>query len=184
LVGRRTEVRSGTGEVVVVGDVEMVPVPEDFDAFWHRERVSVTAFAYALTGSRTTAEDLAQEAFAAAATAWSTLQNPSAWVRRVVSNRAISRWRRQGRESRALSKLALQRDSYSLADDDLSFWDAVRRLPRRQAQVVALHYLDDLPVSEIAATLGVAEGTVKATLFRGRAALARVLGYDDEGLAP
>jgi RNA polymerase sigma-70 factor (ECF subfamily) len=105
-------------------------------------------------------------------------------VRRVVSNRAISRWRRQGRESRALSKLALQRDSYSLANDDLSFWDAVRRLPRRQAQVVALHYLDDLPVSEIAATLGVAEGTVKATLYRGRAALARVLGYDDEGLSP
>jgi RNA polymerase sigma-70 factor (ECF subfamily) len=181
LVGRRTEVRSGTDEIVV-GDVGVAPLPEDFDAFWHREQLSVTAFAYALTGSRTAAEDLAQEAFAAAATAWATLQNPSAWVRRVVSNRAISRWRRQGRETRALSRLASQRDSYHLSDDDMSFWDAVRRLPRRQAQVVALHYLDDLPVAEIAATLGVAEGTVKATLFRGRAALARALGCDDEGM--
>jgi RNA polymerase sigma-70 factor (ECF subfamily) len=171
----------GTDDVVV-GDVGVVSLPEDFDAFWRREQVSVTAFAYALTGSRTAAEDLAQEAFAAAAAAWSTLQNPSAWVRRVVSNRAISRWRRQGRETRALSRLALQRDTYRISEDDMSFWDAVRRLPRRQAQVVALYYLDDLPVAEIAETLGVAEGTVKATLFRGRAALARALGCDDEGL--
>jgi outer membrane protein assembly factor BamB len=43
----------------------------------------------------------------------------------------------------------------------------VRSLPRRQAQVVALHYLGDLPVAEIARVLGCAEGTVKAHLHFG-----------------
>ena len=162
-----------------MGDAESIPA-EDFDAFWRREHVSIVAFAYALTGSRAAAEDLAQEAFAAAAASWASLHNPRAWVRRVVANRAVSGWRRREREARALSRLAQQYDTYALSDDDASFWDAVRRLPRRQAQVVALHYLDDLSVASIADTLGIAEGTVKATLHRARAALAVSLGCDDE----
>jgi RNA polymerase sigma factor (sigma-70 family) len=176
---RRTVVRAGTGEVGL-GGVEVVALPEDFDAFWRREHLRIVAFAYALTGSRSAAEDLAQDALAAAAASWSKLENPAAWVRRVVANRAVSRWRRQGREAKALSRLGRQRDSYALPEEDASFWDAVRRLPRRQAQVVALYYLDDLPVAEIAQTLGIAPGTVKATLHHARAALAQVLGCDDE----
>jgi RNA polymerase sigma-70 factor (ECF subfamily) len=172
-------VKAGTGEVVV-GDVEAIPLREDFDAFWRREHVPVLAFAYALTGSRTGAEDLAQEAFAAAAASWASLRNPGAWVRRVVANRAVSGWRRRTREARALSRLAPSYEVYVMDEEGASFWDAVRRLPRRQAQVVALHYLDDLPVAAIAATLGIAEGTVKATLHRARAALATALGCDEE----
>jgi RNA polymerase sigma-70 factor (ECF subfamily) len=178
-VRRPTVVEAATGEVLV-GEIEAVSLPEDFDAFWRREHLRVVAFAYALTGSRSAAEDLAQDAFAAAATSWSKLDNPQAWVRRVVSNRAISRWRRQGRETRALSRLAHQRDTYTMADEDALFWDAVRRLPRRQAQVVALYYLDDLSVGEIAQTLGIAAGTVKATLHHARAALGKMFGHDDE----
>jgi RNA polymerase sigma-70 factor (ECF subfamily) len=172
-------VQAVTGEVVV-GEADVISLPEDFDAFWRREHLRIVAFAYALTGSRTAAEDLAQDALAAAAASWAKLENPGAWVRRVVANRAVSRWRRQGREATALSRLARQRDTYTLDDEDASFWDAVRRLPRRQAQVVALYYLDDLPVAEIAQTLGIAPGTVKATLHHGRAALAQILGCDDE----
>jgi RNA polymerase sigma-70 factor, ECF subfamily len=41
--------------------------------------------------------------------------------------------------------------------------------------VIALHYLEDLSVVEVARVLGCVEGTVKAQLHNGRAALARRL---------
>jgi RNA polymerase sigma-70 factor (ECF subfamily) len=56
------------------------------------------------------------------------------------------------------------------------FWSAVRALPERQRAVVALHYLEDLPVAEVAHTLEIPAGTVKSTLSAARAALAAALG--------
>jgi RNA polymerase sigma-70 factor, ECF subfamily len=57
----------------------------------------------------------------------------------------------------------------------------VRALPRRQAQVVALHYLEDRPVAEIADALGIASGTVKKHLHDGRRELARRLELEEGG---
>ena len=65
-----------------------------------------------------------------------------------------------------------------LPADYEAFWAEVRRLPRRQAQVVALHYIYDLGIAEIATTLECAEGTVKAHLSRGRTALSSRLGEE------
>lgn len=62
-----------------------------------------------------------------------------------------------------------------MAEDSETFWAEVRRLPRRQAQSVALYYIYDLGVADVATTLG-AEGSVKVHLTRGRATLARRLG--------
>jgi RNA polymerase sigma-70 factor (ECF subfamily) len=56
-----------------------------------------------------------------------------------------------------------------------AFWEEVRRLPPRQAQAVTLHYLEDMPVDEIATVLEVANGTVKALLSQGRERLRRQL---------
>jgi RNA polymerase sigma-70 factor (ECF subfamily) len=49
--------------------------------------------------------------------------------------------------------------------------------------VIALHYLEDLSVVEVARVLGCAEGTVKAHLHNGRAALARRLPLIEEAEA-
>jgi RNA polymerase sigma-70 factor (ECF subfamily) len=62
-----------------------------------------------------------------------------------------------------------------LQEPDLEFWAAVRALPTRQRQMLALYYLGDCPVGEIALTLGCAEGTVRATLHKGRQGLAKRL---------
>jgi RNA polymerase sigma-70 factor (ECF subfamily) len=56
---------------------------------------------------------------------------------------------------------------------------ALQRLPRAQREAIALHHLAGLPVHEVAATLDVPTGTVKARLVRGRAALATQLGEND-----
>ena len=53
--------------------------------------------------------------------------------------------------------------------------EALGQLPEAQRQALVLHHLCDLPVHAVAAETGVAEGTVKARLSRGRTALAALL---------
>ena len=163
------------------------PVRGDLDDLYRREYRSVVALAYGLSGSRSGAEELAQEAFLEAHRAWdrvSTYDDPAAWVRRVVVNRSVSQVRRRMAEARALTRVTGRRElPAALPDSDADFWRAVRRLPRRQAQAVALHYLDDLSVADVAAILEVSPDTVKVHLHRGRRALADALGLtpiDDE----
>jgi RNA polymerase sigma-70 factor (ECF subfamily) len=103
------------------------------------------------------------------------MASPEGWVRRVAINLATSRWRRLRAETSALARLSSP-VSFVPPDHHLSaFWDEVRRLPARQAQAVTLHYLEDMPVADIAAVLKVAEGTVKALLSQGRERLRRQL---------
>ena len=59
-------------------------------------------------------------------------------------------------------------------------WDAVRRLSRREAQVIALYYLEDMSVAEVCAVLDMPEGTVKSLMRRARTHLAELLGEDPE----
>lgn len=173
--------------LAVVGEAEENDgTVEDFDAFYRTHFRSVVGLVYTLSGSRWAAEELAQEAFFAAHRRWHDIgdyDDPGAWVRRVAANRAVSRFRRRSAEARALARYAAGRRNLpdtipALADD---FWSAVRTLPFRQAQVVALHYLEDRPVADIASVLGLAEGTVKAHLHRARQSLAERLGELEDG---
>ena len=64
--------------------------------------------------------------------------------------------------------------------EDEAFWKAVRALPTRQAQAIALFYLEDRAVADIAEVLGCTASTVKVHLHKGRASLARRLGESQE----
>jgi len=140
----------------------------------------VVELAYALSGSRMAAEDIAQEAFLRAYRDWGRVgsyEHQAAWVRRVAANLAMSGLRRRLVEARALARLAARREPAlgPLPAEHADFWRAVRALPHRQAQVVALYYLEDLSIRQIASVLDCAEGTVKAHLAKARKALARRL---------
>jgi RNA polymerase sigma-70 factor, ECF subfamily len=155
-----------------------------FEHFYLREYRGVVELAYALSGTRAGAEDIAQEAFLRAHGDWHRVgryQYPGAWVRRVAVNLATSAVRRRLIEARAMARFWAREPSLvELPASEADFWRAVRSLPRRQAQAVALHYLEDLSVVEVARVLGCAEGTVKAHLHNGRAALARRLAASGE----
>lgn len=158
---------------------------EGFREFYLKEHAAVVGLAYALSGNRWLAEDLAQEAFLAAHRNWGRIsgyEQPSAWVRRVVANLSVSAFRRRVADAKALARLAVGQVTTlpELDPDHMEFWRAVRALPRRQAQVVALHYLDDRPVAEIAEILGMAPGTVKKHLFDGRRELAHRLSLEED----
>jgi RNA polymerase sigma-70 factor (ECF subfamily) len=158
-----------------------------FDDFVRRERAALVAFAWALTGSLVIAEEVAQEAISAAWLSWDQVggyERPGTWARRVVANRSATVRRSAGREVRALTRLAVGRDVDSasvnveidLPEDANELWRAVRELPRRQAQTVALFYLEDRSVAEIANILDIAESTVKVHLHKARLSLASSLG--------
>ena len=154
---------------------------ESFDRFYQREFNATVTLAYVLSGRWGVAEELAQEAFLVAHRQWDKLshyEQPRAFVRRLVANAAVSHHRRVAAEARALVRLvAGQRPApAAVGAEATAFWRLVRGLPRRQAQVTALFYLEDRSVEEIAAVLGCAEATVKVHLHRARIALARQLG--------
>jgi RNA polymerase sigma-70 factor (ECF subfamily) len=154
-----------------------------FDDFYRREHRHVLGLAFVLTGNQWVAEDTAQEVFTAAFRHWRSIvayDSPGAWVRRVTCNRAASALRRRVREAKALMRLAGRTQTYiELDEGDEAFWQAVRRLPPRQAQAVALYYMEDYSVREISEVLDCSEGTVKTHLSRAREAVARQLRLED-----
>jgi RNA polymerase sigma-70 factor (ECF subfamily) len=125
------------------------------------------------------AEEITQDAFLAAHLSWERIGRydmPEAWVRRVATNRCISAGRRAITEARLLTRMKRERTPEpSLEEPDAELWAHVRSLPRRQAQVVALTYLEDRSVDDVAEILGCGPETVRTHLRRARAALAHTL---------
>ena len=101
--------------------------PLRFEEVYLREFPRVFALAYALSGSRWAAEDIAQDAFVVAHQQWGRIggyDDPGAWVRRVAANLAVSAVRRRLAEARALVRLAGRRapSSIDLPAEDGDFW--------------------------------------------------------------
>jgi RNA polymerase sigma-70 factor (ECF subfamily) len=157
--------------------------PETYDEFFSRERDAVLGLAFALTGDRAVAEDVVQDAFLEAYRKWDRIggfDQPAAWVRRVVANMSVSTFRRRRAELRMLTHLEARQPQVvpELSPLTLAFWQEVRSLPKRQAQVAALFYLEDRSIAEVARILEMAEGTVKKHLHDARKALAQKLDVD------
>lgn len=148
---------------------------------------AILAVVLALRGPRVGAEEVVQDAFLRAYRRWDrvgAMDRPDLWVQRVALNLATSQLRRLGAEARALGRVASRSgDGAGPApgDGDRDFWEAVRRLPAKQARVVALRYAGDLTLAEIAEVVDVAEGTVKAHLHQARRTLATRLDPARDG---
>lgn len=151
----------------------------EFEAFYRAQYPSVVRLAYSLCGSMQIAEELAQEAFVSAHSRWQRVigfDRPDLWVRRVVINRSISFRRREAIERKAVALLRpIRDDTPEPAVGDEVVWQAMRQLSPRQAEVLALFYVEDQPMSAVAEILGLGSETVKTHLKRGRAALAAKL---------
>jgi RNA polymerase sigma-70 factor, ECF subfamily len=174
------------GHLPIASVTSLPDLTPSFESFFRANHPRVVALVTALCG-RSAAEDVAQEAFVRAHRNWGVVADydrPDAWVRRVAINIAVSTGRRRSTEARAIGRLAARRhidvvEPAPVRDDEL--WRAVRSLPRRQAAAVALRYVEDLSITDIADALGCAEGTAKALLHQGRTALAARLGEDPGG---
>lgn len=133
---------------------------------------------YGVTGDLAEAEDVVQEAFVRAVAArnrFRRVDNHEAWLRTTAIHLHRNRFRKMRNFSRIRHRLEHPTDPAGL-EEHVWVINALRALPEHQRQVLALHYLADLSVNEIAAALGCATGTVKSRLKRGREALAETLG--------
>ena len=174
-----------TSEEVQLAAVADVAIPGSFDAFYRSEFPRMVNIAYALSGSRLAAEDLAQDAMIAAHREWDrvgALDKPGAWTRRVVINKAASLYQRRMAELRAVARLGPFRGSLpqALDVDAEQLWDEVRRLPRRQAQAIVLFYVDDMTVATITEIMECTESTVRVHLHKARQTLAARLQLQGE----
>jgi RNA polymerase sigma-70 factor (ECF subfamily) len=172
---------AGTGEVTVEA------AGADFDALFvvgYPRLVRTVGF---ICGDADVAADCVADAFERAYVRWrkvGRLDDPLGWVRRVAINRATDVHRRRSRGRRALLRLAgrpeasrphdLQvTDATAFRDSELAA--AMVELSPQQRAVVALHYLDDLSVADVAIAMGLSDGAVKYHLHQARGRLRTLL---------
>ncbi len=157
---------------------------EDFAAFYDATWRRTVACAYAVLGDLGAAEEAAQEAYTKAWPRWSKLSSyddPGAWVRQVASRQAISGWRRRRTASKYLATAGPPEAAAPPDENTVALVAALKQLPEAQRRALVLHHLAGFSVADIAATERCPEGTVKARLSRGRAALLPLLGGTPNG---
>jgi RNA polymerase sigma-70 factor (sigma-E family) len=149
----------------------------DFREFVELRYGDLLRTAYLLTGSRDAAQDLVQDALLKVMRRWRTVDEPMAYVRRVMVNERTSRWRRLGLRE-LLTAVVPDRirpddaDGIVVRDELLT---ALHRLPARMRAVLVLRYWEDLSEADVAAALGCSLGTVKSQAARGLTRLREVL---------
>lgn len=150
-----------------------------FEDWYGAQHARVLVAVTVLSGDLDTARDVTAEAFARALGHWDRIQtmaNPTGWTYTVALN--LLRRRRR----RSLLHSAFLSGSTPIPNSELGF-DAVRldvmravqRLPARARTAVVLRYVADLTEAEVAEIMGVAPGTVAATLSNARRKLAVLL---------
>jgi RNA polymerase sigma factor (sigma-70 family) len=151
-----------------------------FEAWYAREFPRVRATLTLAVGDAGLAEEATAEAFARALAAWpkvSTADSPTGWVYTVALNQVRSTLRRMRLERRWVLRQRVESAAPPAEPDD-QLWRAVASLPARARMAVALRYVADLPETEVAAAMGVARGTVAATLHHARQRLAAALSVE------
>jgi RNA polymerase sigma-70 factor (sigma-E family) len=129
---------------------------------------------FRVLGDRGDAEDVAQEALARTHLRWARLSDrPEGWVVTVATNLSIDRHRRRSRAARSDAEPLTLVDPHLAERLDLA--KALRRLPRRQREVVVLRYLADWSELDVAEALGCSPGSVKSHASRGLNSLRRHL---------
>lgn len=153
--------------------------PEEFTSLFKREYRAVVWSANYVLHDYASAEEVTQDAFVRLLENWrkvSRYDRPGAWVRRVALRLAV---RAAKRQSHVVGlDLAWPTAVVEQTPIDVDLIAAIRRLPPQQRAAVALHYVEDLPVHEVATILGCSTSTASVHLHRARARLGQLLGEE------
>ena len=157
-------------------DAVALPASPSFEDWVAARGASLLRFGYVVTGSQHAAEDAVQDALARACERWdrvSRASDPDTYVRRMIVNAHISRWRRTRRESPVdlVRGGDPQPDLADRVGTDDAVWAVCRALPPRQRAAVVLRFYEDLEYAEIAAILGCTETTARSHVHRALGAL-------------
>jgi RNA polymerase sigma-70 factor (sigma-E family) len=173
---------AGRPDVIGVDDTS-------FEAFVTATSGRLFSVALLLTaGHRAEAEDLLQVSYERAYRHWARIcrrGNPEQYVRQILANASVDRWRRLRRRPEAPlpetgDTLVTADEAAVLADRDLLL-RALAALPPGQRAVLVLRYFEDLTEAQTATELGCSVGTVKSQAARGLARLRAVAGSGPPG---
>jgi RNA polymerase sigma-70 factor (ECF subfamily) len=146
---------------------------DEFEAWYRDEYGRVFASVLVVCGDRSLAADVTDEAFVRAFERWPrvrAMRSPTGWTFAVARNLVRRSRRRAARE-----RLAAPAPELVAPEIDFAIWDAVRSLPKRERELVALRYVAGLTEPEIGSALGLAVGTVSRGLHDARTRLERLL---------
>jgi RNA polymerase sigma factor (sigma-70 family) len=167
------------------------PLAEDgVTALYARHAIGLVRLAFIMLGDRATAEDVVQDAFLGLYRNWGRLASPDnalTYVRSAVLNNCRAALRAQARRERR-DRAAAARDGWLvfdsaeavvlLSEEHREALAAVRQLPDRQREVLALRFYLGMSYDEAAQVMGISVGTVKSSLSRAIAAVGRALKED------
>ena len=155
---------------------------DELAQFCRREHGRLLAALVLVCGSRSTAEDLAQETLARVCRDWSRIRQmdaPGAYAHRIGLNLASSAFRRRSAERRARQRLGSSQEAGIPEQDSeaaMVVRSALQQLRPEQRRVIVLRYFLDYSVADTAALLAMPEGSVKTHAQRGLVALRALLG--------
>ncbi|MEE9416718.1 MAG: sigma-70 family RNA polymerase sigma factor, partial [Acidimicrobiales bacterium] len=151
-----------------------------------REFDAVYRFCLARTGDSAAADDAVSDAFMAAARLFASGRDHEVtrpWLFVVAKNRMVDEWRSHQRQRQRIQRLVEQRQTGGedhdplgvsvLADEVLA---VLASMPERQRAVLALRYLDEHSVSEVASNLDVTYQAAESLLARARRSFATAWG--------
>jgi RNA polymerase sigma-70 factor, ECF subfamily len=161
--------------------------PEALGALYDRYVGRIYSYIYHRVGQADLAEDLTAQVFARMleaiqeGRAWRT--SFSGWLYRIAHNLVIDHYRRRGRAAfveleEAQPMVADQGDPVRKVEARLEsehLRAALAKLTEEQAQVIALRFLDEFSIAEVAAMMDKTEGAIKALQYRAVLALRRVM---------
>jgi RNA polymerase sigma-70 factor (sigma-E family) len=159
----------------------VIQLTSDFDDWVAARGPALLKLAYALTGNRADAEDVVQDALSRALPRWSRISavdDPDAYVRRMVINAHTSWWRKFRRRESPVPEVF--GGSVRSGARDVELWQACRALPEPMRTAVVLRFYEDMEYAAIAALTGVREGSVRSRVSRGLAILRAEVGERDE----
>lgn len=144
---------------------------------------SLFRYIYRLVGERTIAEDTLQEVFMRIYRKLGWLQQPELfrpWAFRIASREAFkrikreARWREQVRDESILDAIPLEASEQHSSSEVIEHLPSlIARVSPASRAVLMLHYMEDMPLAEVAEVLGIAVGTAKSRLAYGLATLRR-----------
>ncbi|QBR93563.1 SigE family RNA polymerase sigma factor [Nocardioides euryhalodurans] len=155
----------------------------DFDAWVAARGDELFRLAYVITGNRADAEDVVQDALSRALPRWeriAAVEDPDAYVRRMVVNAHTSWWRKFRRRESPVAEVRLGESAEPDVAEQDRVWRACLALPVDQRVAVVLRYYEQRDYADIADLTGVREGTVRSRVSRGLAALRTELEDDDD----
>lgn len=152
-----------------------------FEALYEKYANDVLRVSYFYLGDRQKAEDVTQDVFVRLLTHTPELipGREKAWLLKVALNRCRDLWRAAWVKRVVLGSPAMElTPAPGNLDDRLEkqeLMQAIHRLPTDFREVILLHYYQGYGIAEIAAMLGVPEGTISSRLSRGRKKLEDIL---------